>query len=59
MTVFQVQRYAPGSYGGMCQSDTGRYVELTEVKEMLAEELGCEKAREMEAKYLTNHEEEQ
>ena len=39
-----IERYAPGSYGGMCQRDDGRYVDYFDVVEMLETELGHDRA---------------
>lgn len=41
----QIQRYAPGSYGGMCQSDTGKYLYISDVEELLEAELGHDRAQ--------------
>lgn len=43
MSLF-IQRYDSGSYGGMCPTDEGRYVQFNDVNELLERELGHDRA---------------
>lgn len=43
MSNLFIERYAPGSYGGMSQRDDGGYVRYDDVVDMLEEVLGHDK----------------